>query len=40
LELIADVLDMGREVPRAIYLNAGGAALLVTLLVNHDQKLL
>lgn len=40
LELIADVLDLSQDVTWAIDLNAGGAALLIALLVNHGQKLL
>ena len=40
LELIADVLAISQNMTWAIDLNAGGAALLITLLVNHDQKLL
>ncbi|WP_327321696.1 IS110 family transposase [Streptomyces sp. NBC_01210] len=40
LELIADVLDISDEVTWAVDLNAGGAGLLITLLVNHGQKLL
>ncbi|MEE1811823.1 IS110 family transposase [Streptomyces sp. BE133] len=40
LELISDVLDISEDVTWAIDLNAGGAALLITLLVNHGQKLL
>ncbi|WP_406707848.1 IS110 family RNA-guided transposase [Streptomyces halobius] len=40
LELIADVLSISREVTWAIDLNAGGAALLIALLVNHEQKVL
>ncbi|GHI40073.1 IS110 family transposase [Streptomyces violascens] len=39
LELIADVLDISGEVTWAIDLNAGGAALLIALLVNHGQRL-
>lgn len=40
LELIADVLDLSQDVTWAIDLNAGGAALLIALLVNHGQRLL
>ncbi|WP_189868293.1 IS110 family transposase, partial [Streptomyces noursei] len=40
LKLIGDVLDLGEEVTWAIDLNAGGAALLIALLVNHGQRLL
>ncbi|MEU1625624.1 IS110 family transposase [Streptomyces sp. NPDC020096] len=40
LELIRDVLELSTEVTWAIDLNAGGAALLIALLVNHNQKLL
>ncbi len=40
LELIADVLAISQNMTWPIDLNAGGAALLITLLVNHDQKLL
>ncbi|MEL5953580.1 IS110 family transposase [Streptomyces sp. CLV115] len=40
LELIADVLNVSEEVTWAIDLNAGGAALLIALLVNHGQKVL
>ncbi len=40
LTLIADVVELGEEVTWAIDLNAGGAALLIALLVNHGQKLL
>jgi transposase len=40
LELIADVQALAGDVLWAVDLNAGGAALLITLLVNHDQKLL
>ncbi len=40
LELIADVTQLaeGRAVTWAVDLNAGGVALLLALLVNHDQK--
>ncbi|MDA3624595.1 IS110 family transposase [Saccharopolyspora sp. WRP15-2] len=37
LELIGDVLALSDEVAWAIDLNSGGAALLLGLLVNHDQ---
>ncbi|MFF9217131.1 IS110 family RNA-guided transposase [Streptomyces viridosporus] len=40
LQLISDVLALGQDVTWAIDLNAGGAALLIALLVNHGQKLL
>ncbi|MFF3519039.1 IS110 family transposase [Streptomyces sp. NPDC002573] len=40
LELIKDVLAISEDVTWAIDLNAGGAALLIALLVNHGQKLL
>lgn len=40
LELIADVLRISEDVTWAVDLNAGGAALLIALLVNHGQKLL
>lgn len=40
LELISDVLDISQDVTWAIDLNAGGAALLIALLVNHGQRLL
>jgi transposase len=41
LELIGDVLELaaGSKVTWAIDLNAGGAALLIALLVSHGQKL-
>jgi transposase len=37
LELIADVLEMSHDVLWAVDLNHGGAALLIGLLVNHEQ---
>lgn len=40
LTLLADVLDLGEEVTWAIDLADGGAALLIAILVNHDQRLL
>jgi transposase len=40
LTLIGDVQALAQDVLWAIDLNAGGAALLIALLVNHDQKLL
>jgi len=40
LKLISDVLELGDDVTWSIDLNAGGAALLIALLVNHGQKLL
>ncbi|WP_343239728.1 IS110 family transposase [Streptomyces sp. SID9913] len=42
LELIGDVLELaeGEPVTWAVDLNAGGAALLIALLVSHEQKLL
>ncbi|MFJ8391044.1 IS110 family transposase [Streptomyces sp. NPDC094438] len=40
LELIGDVLDLGRNVTWAVDLNSGGAGLLIALLVNHGQKVL
>jgi transposase len=40
LELIDEVTALGDEVIWAIDLNSGGAALLITLLSNHDQRLL
>ncbi|MGA5504700.1 IS110 family transposase [Streptomyces umbrinus] len=40
LALIADVIELGEELTWAIDLNAGGAALLIALLVNQSQKLL
>jgi transposase len=40
LTLIGDVMELGEDVTWAIDLNAGGAALLIALLVNHDQRLL
>ncbi|EWM11304.1 IS110 family transposase [Kutzneria sp. 744] len=40
LELIADVHALSADVLWAIDLNAGGGALLIALLVNHDQQLL
>jgi transposase len=40
LELIADVLELSADLLWAIDLNAGGGALLIALLVNHDQRLL
>ena len=40
LKLIGDVMELGEEVTWAIDLNAGGAALLIALLVNHGQRLL
>ncbi|MFI6361074.1 IS110 family transposase, partial [Streptomyces sp. NPDC050743] len=40
LELITDVLRISEDVTWAVDLNAGGAALLIALLVNHGQKLL
>nr|WP_184870343.1 IS110 family transposase [Kutzneria kofuensis] len=40
LELIADVRALSPDVLWAIDLNAGGGALLIALLVNHDQALL
>ncbi|QUW84423.1 IS110 family transposase [Streptomyces mirabilis] len=41
LELLGDVLDLahGQPVTWAVDLNAGGAALWIALLVNHEQKL-
>lgn len=39
LTLMADVLAINHEVLWAIDLNSGGAALLIGLLVNHDQPL-
>ncbi|MFF0133854.1 IS110 family transposase, partial [Streptomyces mirabilis] len=41
LELLGDVLDLahGQRVTWAVDLNAGGAALWIALLVNHEQKL-
>lgn len=38
LELIADVLDISQDVTWAVDRNAGGAGLLIALLVNHGQK--
>ncbi len=40
LQLLADVLALADEVTWAVDLADGGAALLITLLVNHDQALL
>jgi transposase len=40
LELITDVRQLSADVLWAIDLNAGGGALLIALLVNHDQRLL
>ncbi|MBB5802214.1 transposase [Saccharothrix ecbatanensis] len=40
LELIADVRELSANVLWAIDLNAGGGALLIALLINHDQRLL
>jgi transposase len=40
LELIGDVLELSEGVTWAIDLNAGGAAQLIALLVNHGQRLL
>ncbi|WP_181647246.1 IS110 family transposase [Streptomyces sp. WAC00263] len=40
LQLLADVLDLADEVTWAVDLADGGAALLIALLVNHDQALL
>ncbi len=40
LKLISDVLELSEDVTWAIDLNAGGAALLIALLVNHEQRLL
>ncbi|MEU2859265.1 IS110 family transposase [Streptomyces mirabilis] len=41
LELLGDVLDLTHDAPVtwAVNLNADGAALWITLLVNHEQKL-
>jgi transposase len=40
LELIADVRALSTDVLWAVDLNAGGGALLIAVLVNHDQPLL
>lgn len=40
LALLTDVHDLGEEVTWAIDLADGGAALLIAILVNHDQRLL
>jgi transposase len=40
LELLADVLALGDEVTWGIDLAGGGAALAITLLLNHDQPVL
>jgi Transposase len=40
LRLLADVMAMGEEVTWAIDLPDGGAALVIALLVGHDQQLL
>ncbi|MFJ1536565.1 IS110 family transposase [Streptomyces mirabilis] len=40
LQLLTDVLDLADEVTWAVDLADGGAALLIALLVNHDQALL
>ena len=39
LDLLADVNALGEEVRWAIDLNSGGGALLITLLIDHDQDL-
>ncbi|MGW0917306.1 IS110 family transposase [Streptomyces sp. NPDC002784] len=39
LELIGDVLDIDEDVLWAVDLNGGGAALLIGLLVSHDQPM-
>lgn len=40
LQLITDVLALGDEVIWAIDLTDGGAALVIALLLNHDQEVL
>lgn len=40
LRLLSDVLGLGADVTWAIDLADGGAALLIAILVNHDQRLL
>ncbi|MGW6791577.1 IS110 family transposase [Streptomyces chartreusis] len=40
LELLADVLALGEDVTWAVDVADGGAALLIALLVNHNQQLL
>ena len=40
LELIGDVLGLGRDVTWAVDLNSGGAGLLIALLVSHGQTVL
>lgn len=40
LTLIADVVALGEDVTWAVDMADGGAALLITLLVNHEQRLL
>ncbi|MCX4752439.1 IS110 family transposase [Kitasatospora purpeofusca] len=40
LQLLGDVLALGEEVTWAVDMADGGAALLITLLVDHDQPLL
>ncbi|MBB4986674.1 hypothetical protein GGE06_007645 [Streptomyces sp. SFB5A] len=40
LQLITDVLALGDEVIWAIDLADGGAALVIALLLNHDQQVL
>ncbi|WP_190094927.1 IS110 family transposase [Streptomyces melanogenes] len=40
LQLLADVLALGEEVTWAIDLADGGAALAITILLNHDQQVL
>lgn len=40
LELLGDVLALDEHVTWAIDLNSGGAALIIALLINHNQRLL
>ena len=40
LGLLGDAVALGDSVTWAVDLNAGGAALLITLLINHDQRVL